>query len=457
MSFVVSKLFLMRRAIKVAWSSVVLFSLSGCAVFEILLIPFERELQWGGAIIEITKLALPSPSATASYGIVDRNGKIIVPMQADWISDYREGFSATAKCNDKGKECKYGFRDKDLNWVIPPNLDQRPGDFSEGLAPYPSRSYSFGKESKYLDKTGKFAFGGKGFLQAGDFRLGYARIALKEVGMDDKRRVTYMWGWLDKQGKVYDFDEPPMTLVNQPNTIMIREGMVPCPALDDQNQMKWGFKNLAGNWVIPPKYYSVHPFYFGKAFVQVERGLDLNVFVLDQFHLIDSKGNQVLPDAIFQNVSSPNHRGLGILNYVPEPGKQSSKSYLYNWKTEKRSDFTVSSASNSAPVHWEDKWFNGGIWEKDSDGITRFRTIFYDENFNPVLSQTKEGYRMSRAESFSEDTAFIEFYRAHDPKMETKKGFMDRTGKILFYFDDKLFINPPPYVSSGRIRMYHVK
>ncbi|MCC5815686.1 MAG: hypothetical protein JJT78_13100, partial [Leptospira sp.] len=135
-----------------------------------------------------------------------------------------------------------------------------------------------------------------------------------------------------------------------------------------------------------------------------------------------------------------------------------SKRYLYNWKTEKRSDFTVSSASNSgAAVLWKDKWFNGQIYEKDPDGITRGRAIYYDENFNPVLSQTKEGYRIYRAESFSEDTAFIEFYRVEDPKRETKKGFMDRTGKILFYFDDKLITNPPPYVSSGRIRMYHVK
>jgi hypothetical protein len=75
---------------------------------SIFLIPFERELEWGEGIIEIARLAFPESSAEISYGILDLEGRFLVPMGPQWIAPYREGVSAAEYCNEKGDLCQFG-------------------------------------------------------------------------------------------------------------------------------------------------------------------------------------------------------------------------------------------------------------------------------------------------------------------------------------------------------------
>lgn len=430
----------------------------GCStMMEIILIPFEKEVELGKALMQATKLVVPTSSIKSTYGVVDRNGKFLVPMGPEWISHYREGLSATAKCDTQGRNCRYGFRDKDLNWVISPNIEHMPGDFSEGFAVVPRDNRILGN-SYYIDKSGKRVFTGHTFYSIRDFKFGYARVALrKSEKKDSKGFDTFHWGWLDKNGKVYDFNEPPLSDTpwsDHPGNTWIREEMVPCPKKLEDGRLLWGFRNLKGDWLIPPKYYSVHPFYFGKAFVQTEIGI--NIVVSDQFHLIDKKGKEVYPGSVFQRVTSPNHRGIGTVSYVPEPGTTASKTYLYNWKTGKKSDFQASSASFK-PVLWEDKWFPATRWIKNNEGNTIGHTDFYDENFQKIDLILNQDYKIHSAESFSGDAAFVRFSKISDKKMKKILGFIDRSGKVLFYLDDGIINHDGIFMDSGRIVINIIK
>lgn len=338
--------------------------------------------------------------------------------------------------------------------MIDPQFSQRPGDFSEGFAIYPRSGLSGIQNYRYLTRVGKFAFAEKSFLYGFDFRFGFARVALRR-GLDSRNTSpVFHWGWVDKQGKVYDFDEPAIPIDKNPESLMIREGMVPSPSIDSEGDLKWGFRNLSGAWVIQPLYFSVRPFYFEKAFVQISEGS--GVWLRDHFILVAKNGNRVLDQITFQDILAPNHTGLGVVRIVPLPGETEVKSYLFHWKKNQFSQSIISSSDWQDPP-WEFDWISGGEWVQDPDGILRFQAGYYDENFNLILGETAEGFRIMKAYPFFEGFAFVEFYKRGEKKINSKKGLIDRSGKLRFYFEDGKVGFPPLRFGSERILVTKVR
>ncbi|WCL49110.1 WG repeat-containing protein [Leptospira sp. GIMC2001] len=403
---------------------------------------FHREIEAATIVVEASKIVFPSyPSATAYYGLISREGKIVENLSENWRDHFSEGLSASAKCDENNKNCKYGFQNDKFQWVIPPQWTYRPSAFQEGFAIlYDPNTYSY----KYIDKTGKFAFTDKKFLRAGKFNFGYARVALRMNGEAYDRTPKYEWAWLSKSGEILDFREPSILESSQNPKLTIREGMIPCPSLDEEKNIKWGYRNFKGEWVIPAKYFSVEPFYFGKAFVQTVESYKM--IIDSQYILINAKGDNLFPNHTFRNIQAPIQNGLGILSFMPAPGESFGKSYLYNWRTNKKSEFSVVVSFRN--LLWDDKWVPATEY-KEYKGNKIGIGAYYDDNFRKVLDRIDGKYIFIDAESFSENVSYVRFYDPESEKSINYSAYIDRSGKILFYFDKEKLTYSKPYMKSG--------
>ena len=82
------------------------------------------------------------------WGFIDKNGKVIVPLQYDGVYTFSEGLALVVK------DTKYGYVDKTGNEVITPTYANA-WSFSEGLAGVRTGSYSLSGRTGFIDKTGK--------------------------------------------------------------------------------------------------------------------------------------------------------------------------------------------------------------------------------------------------------------------------------------------------------------
>lgn len=269
-----------------------------------------REFSEGLAVVELDGL----------YGIIDKNGKEIVPALYQEIKDFSEGL-AVVKLNDK-----YGFINRAGKLVIPLKYNsaesfsngkayvkyanknmyisvageeyEQIGDFSEGLAVVKSNGkYGF------IDKTGKEVIPLK-YDDAEDFYKGSAIITWKEKkGLIDRmgRGVTalkynslkrredddFMVGviyssmiigleyyyYISLKGKEYDYIERYQKEYS--NLYQARN-----------NKYKYGLIDKEGNEMTAIKY--------DKLFDKFEDGL-LGVKLNEKYGAIDTKGKEIIP------------------------------------------------------------------------------------------------------------------------------------------------------------------
>ena len=104
------------------------------------------------------RLLGPDTAKTFSRGYIDRDGKLVIPMQFGIAADFKEGLAQVCigKCDwekESGYNGKFGFIDHSGHFVINPQYDNA-NDFKNGFA-----SVTLGKgndaKSGYIDKTGK--------------------------------------------------------------------------------------------------------------------------------------------------------------------------------------------------------------------------------------------------------------------------------------------------------------
>ena len=197
-------------------------------------IVFPIEYDWVRSFSE----GLAAVEKNRKWGFVDKTGKVVVPMEYDEVWDLREGLVTVMKWG------MWGFVDNTGKVIVPVEYDSVKF-FSEGLA-------TVEKDGKwgFVDTTGKIVVPVEyDFVK--DFSEGLAGVE-----KNDK------WGFVDKIGKVE-------VLVKYDEVWSFREGLAGVKKND-----KCGFVDETGKIVVPVEYESVEDFREGLAKVNKggERG-----------------------------------------------------------------------------------------------------------------------------------------------------------------------------------------
>ena len=269
-----------------------------------------REFSEGLAVVELDGL----------YGIIDKNGKEIVPALYQEIKDFSEGL-AVVKLNDK-----YGFINRAGKLVIPLKYNsaesfsngkayvkyanknmyisvagkeyEQIGDFSEGLAVVES-------DGKYgfIDKTGKEVIPLK-YDDAEEFYKGTAIITWKEKkGLIDRmgRGLTapkynrlyrkygdydFMEGVIYHSGMIIGTDYYYISLKGKEYDYIERYQKGYSNLYRARNKYKYGLIDKEGNEMTAIKY--------DKLFDEFEDGL-LGVKLNGKYGAIDPKGKEIIP------------------------------------------------------------------------------------------------------------------------------------------------------------------
>lgn len=188
--------------------------------------------------------------AENKFGYVDKEGNWILNVeQQDQVGDFCDGLAY------KVENGKYGYINKQGEFVIPPRYDFA-GNFSEGLASV-SKDGKFG----FVDITGKEVIALQ-YPMVGSFYNGYAGVS-----RDNK------WSYIDKNGSVItDFQFDNVRAFSQGVAAVLVNGKV-------------GYFKLDGSWLVQPRYEDGSDFNNGFAPVK-ENG---------KIGYINLKGQMVLP------------------------------------------------------------------------------------------------------------------------------------------------------------------
>jgi hypothetical protein len=232
---------------------------------------------------------LASVKINGKGGYIDKTGKLVIPLQFDFVGDFREGL---ARVKVKGS---LGYINKLGKFVIVTKLNAKSDlidDFSEGMA----RIEVNGK-SGYIDKTGKQVIPPQ-FDWAREFKDGLARVSINGKG-----------GYIGKDGKL------ALEMQFDGDGEIFSEGLLAVRVGE-----KWGYIDKTGKQVITPKFTGANKFSDGLASVDVG----------DYYkaHYIDRDGNLVLSPQIRVNAASGFCEGLAAIEvgekwgYINKSGQQ---------------------------------------------------------------------------------------------------------------------------------------
>lgn len=274
---------------------------------------------------------------TGKWGYIDKTGQWAIEPSFESAESFREGF---AKVNVgavfrpyQGISLtggKWGFINKDGSWFIQPN-DTLYTSFSEGLC-----AFKAPKESKwgYIDKQNQIWIApaywqteefhdGLAPVMKGSARFQYIDKRNKEAFPSEfKKAIPFSEGLafvIDAAGKPSFIDtsgKPVFTIDNLQKTENIRlsfsEKLARAP-IEKNTLVRYGFINMAGQWVTEPVYELADQFHDGLALVFID------VF----YFFIDASGREIfrLPDevvedsktkVIFKGIPHPN---IGRFNH----------------------------------------------------------------------------------------------------------------------------------------------
>jgi hypothetical protein len=192
---------------------------------------------------------------TPRYGVIDDNGKILVPVKYENLGNWQEGLSVFRS----GK--KFGYINADGEIVIPAEYEKAK-DFSGNLA-------AVQKDTKwgYIDHSGNFVIQPV-FSSAGNFQNGLAPVSAKKGNgyVNQKGEVHY-----SKYSKCFEY----------------YQGLAKVKV-----RGKFGFIDEKGKWVVHPHYKSISDFNsYGMAVVKKGR----------KYGVIDRKGRHVT-HAFYQKI-----------------------------------------------------------------------------------------------------------------------------------------------------------
>ena len=179
-------------------------------------------------------------NADGEYGFIDDTGKLVIPCQWNYATDFSEGL---ARVTDSG--WNHGYIDKTGEVVIPCEWNDA-GSFKEGLAPVQDSNGYWG----FIDKTGEIMIPCDWKL-ASNFSEGLAAV----------QEVNDRWGFIDETGN-------PLISCKWFLASDFREGMA---RVQDSNG-QYGFIDKNGLEVIPCQWYNAYWFSEGLAPVQNRNG-----------------------------------------------------------------------------------------------------------------------------------------------------------------------------------------
>ena len=193
------------------------------------------------------------------WGLIDRRGKIVIPMKFDGIGNFSNGravvFFATGTPDENGfgfRVGKMGYIDRTGKVVIPPKFDEA-SKFSKGVA-----AVTIGKKSAYIDVSGKFV---PPPIREPKFSEGLTIVRNRDNGL---------YGYVNKKGK---FVIPPHF----------------SSALDFNNGLarvevngKSGLIDKKGKYIVEPKFDSISGFSEGMAIVGIGENRDKKYGYVDQ-------------------------------------------------------------------------------------------------------------------------------------------------------------------------------
>jgi hypothetical protein len=243
------------------------------------------------------------PDANGRLGFIDQSGAIVIQPKFLWAKRFYHGYGEVFVCgrhafidrsgnlfpyHPETKERlyprqvgkKWGFADWSGKMVIPSLFEEKPMEFSEGLAAV-EQDDAWG----FIDVTGRFVIPPQ-FKEASYFSEG---IAIVEI--EDFQELL-----IDRAGKILprNYDQLKGG---------INEGRIPA-----ERDGKLGYLNEKGEMIIPPRYQSGALFHEGLAAVEDN----------DQWGYIDREGKLVIP---FQ-FAGANGFSLGLAEVFLKDGRK---------------------------------------------------------------------------------------------------------------------------------------
>lgn len=240
------------------------------------------------------------------WGAIDKTGKVVVPLQYDFVESFNGGLASVRK------DDKWGLIDKTGREIVPPRYYDKyshPDDmmkFYEGLA-IVRRDRNYGM----IDRTGKE------IIPPLYDRIGYFIEGLAPVKKNGK------WGFIDKSGKI---------VVQPQYEDVFDEGRD--EGYDGEGWLervkkngKWGFVDKTGKEIVAPIYEWVTGFQEGFAALEIGCGWreDLGVYCCSR-GFIDKTGTIVVPPRYDQ--VGYFHEGLAAvqkgykLGFIDKTGKE---------------------------------------------------------------------------------------------------------------------------------------
>jgi hypothetical protein len=182
------------------------------------------------------------------WGFIDKTGKVIVPIKYDRVHDYSEGLAAV---HEPGG---WGFVDLNGEWVIKPQFTNA-GEFNHGIA-----LVRTGGRQGLIDKQGNYVL--KPVYEIED---GHNGAMLIERGGK--------YGFVDTSGRLICDTKFDDAMSFSEDLAAVYDGS------------KWGFIDKSANYAIKPSFEKAAAFHHGLAAVAIN----------NKFGLIDRHGNFVLP------------------------------------------------------------------------------------------------------------------------------------------------------------------
>lgn len=252
-----------------------------------------------GLFSQIMTNLYPVSSKTATgvkWGYMNPRGKIQIKQIFDQAMEFQGNGLAVV-----GKNGKYGLINHGGNFVVQPIYDSI-SDFSEGRAQVIDE-----QGFKVIDTSGK-VITSKVYSFIGSYENGRALFG------EALENGQYLYGYLDRQGKevvpatfltahefqgdkaVVQLPSNEYALINKNGTVLhkypytvvgnLGEGLL---AFKETEDGKFGYIDVKGKIVIPPKYTSAMPFEHGYAVVNMAEDYT------DQYGLINKEGKFIYP------------------------------------------------------------------------------------------------------------------------------------------------------------------
>lgn len=228
----------------------------------------------------------------SKYGLIDKNGNIIIECKYYSLGNYNNGFSLTFK---KEKEDLDGLMDLHENVLVASKYDFLSTGFGDFIAvnslkglmdksgkillapEYDQVGYSFEEGLISISKNGKYGFAN----QKGEIVIPmiYDEVDNFSEGIAPVLKNGF-WGFIDKNGNTiihFKFKGTMRSFSNGYAAYGKRESS------SETNSAKWGFIDKKGNIIIPNKYKSVNEYKKGLFLVETSK----------ENLLIDIKGKTV--------------------------------------------------------------------------------------------------------------------------------------------------------------------